>query len=161
MIGIWRHLLNNGLAVFKVLNQNIDFARELGLGIFSCLQLLFKLVDHIIEAIDFNCELLLKSINIFNTKTGLIFVFLLPVSIFLLPLLNGSLKIDLDLTELLNLDCKGLDVAFQRCNFGFSSITVSSFIVSSTAEFIKLGSKLVLVHSSMFNSKLHLIQFLV
>jgi len=83
-------------------------------------------VNHISETINLNSELLLKSINIFNTKTGLIFVLLLPVSIFLLPLLNRSLKIDLDLTELLNLNCKGLDVAFQRCNFGFGSITAKN-----------------------------------
>jgi hypothetical protein len=37
---------------------------------------------------------------------------------------------------------------------------LSGFVVSSAAEFIKLGSELILVHSSVFNSELHFIKFL-
>merc|ERR1719427_2185898 len=90
------NILDDNLAMFKVLNQNIDFGGELSLSVFSSLQHLLKLVAIISEAVNFQGNLLLHCINFFNTKASFTFILLLPVTIFLLPLLNRSLKIDLN-----------------------------------------------------------------
>merc|ERR1719367_2189824 len=139
VLELGRDLLDDNLAVLEVLDENIDLSSELGLSILCSLQLLFQCVDGISKSIDFHGHLLLKGISFFNTETVLIFVLLLPVSIFLLPLGNGSFQSNLELTELLNLDIKSLDGALKRLDLGIGGIDISGLIISSTAQLIKLG----------------------
>merc|ERR1719367_959184 len=90
-------LLDDSLAVLEVLDEDIDLTSELGLSVLSCLQLLFQSVDSIGKSINFHGHLLLQGISFFNAETVLILIFLLPVSILLLPLGNGSFQGDLEL----------------------------------------------------------------
>merc|ERR1719367_2462318 len=99
VLELGRDLLDDSLAMLEVLDENIDLSSELGLSILSSLQLLFQGVDGISKSINFHGHLLLKGISFFNTETVLILVLLLPVSIFLLPLGNGSFQSNLELTD--------------------------------------------------------------
>merc|ERR1719410_3136476 len=152
--------LDDNLAVLEVLDEDIDLTSELGLSVLSSLQLLFQGVDSIGKSINFHGHLLLQGISFFNAETVLILIFLLPVSILLLPLGNGSFKGDLELTELLNLNIKSLDGALKRLNLGVGGIDVSGLVISSTAQLIKLGGELVLVQSGVLQGQLHLVQLL-
>merc|ERR1719367_430132 len=160
VLELGRDLLDDNLAVLEVLDENIDLSSELGLSILCSLQLLFQCVDGISKSIDFHGHLLLKGISFFNTETVLIFVLLLPVSIFLLPLGNGSFQSNLELTEFLNLDIKSLDGALKRLDLGIGGIDISGLIISSTAQLIKLGGELVLVKSGVLQGQLHLVELL-
>ena len=140
-------LLDNSLAVLKVLDEDIDLTSELSLGILGRLQLLFQVVEGVGQAVNFHGHLLLESISFLNTETVFILVLLLPVSIFLLPLGNlkiyktyilemslkykndtyGSLKCDLKLTEFFNLDSESLNGALKGLDLGVSSVDTKIF----------------------------------
>merc|ERR1719430_1929694 len=113
-------LLNHDLVMLEVLDEHVDFIGELSLSI------------------------LLESINFLNTETGLILVLFLPVSVLSLPLGDGSLQVDLDLPEFLNLNSKDLDIPLQSSDLSLSGISVPRFSVGSPPQLFKLCSELVL-----------------
>ena len=81
-------LLDDGLAVLEVLDEDIDLTSQLGLGVLGGLQLLLQGVAGVGQTVDFHGHLLLEGVSFFNTEAVLILVLLLPVSILRLPLGN-------------------------------------------------------------------------
>merc|ERR1719305_435216 len=154
-------LPNDDLAVLDVLDEDGDLLGQLVLLALGGLQLLLQSVQVVGESIDLNGELLLENVGLLHPESGLVLVLLLPFSVVSLPLLNGSLQLDLDGSELLDLDVEGLDVPLQAHDLGLRSVARSGFRVSRPAELLQLDRELVLVHAGVLDGQLHLVQLLV
>merc|ERR1719305_915639 len=154
-------LPDDDLAVLDVLDEDGDLLGQLVLLALGGLQLLLQSVQVVGESINLNGELLLENVGLLHPESGLVLVLLLPFSVVSLPLLNGSLQLDLDGSELLDLDVEGLDVPLQAHDLGLRSVARSGFRVSCPAELLQLDRELVLVHAGVLDSQLHLVQLLV
>merc|ERR1740128_970424 len=143
-------LPDDDLAVLDILDEDGDLLGQLVLLSLGGLQLLLQSVQGVGESINLNGELLLEYVGLLHPEPGLVLILLLPFSVVSLPLLNSSLKLDLDGSELLDLDVEGLNVPLQAHDLGLRSVARSGFCVSRPAEFIQLDSELVLVHACSY-----------
>jgi len=147
--------------VLDILDQHVDLLAQLALGRLGRLELGLEVGQGVVEAVNLDGELLLEGVRLLHAEAVLVLVLLLPVSVVTPPLLNSSLELDLEGSELLYFHVEGLDGPLQAGDLCLGRCACSGLGIRGTTQFIQLGGKLVLVHAGVFDGQLHLVELLV